>query len=182
MADAGLTDVRELDDFLATHSLPLYRFAVALTGHHEDAADLLQSTLVQIVLHWPKVNRADHQTAYVRRMMVHESGRLWRRLRRTREISVPELADRPENRDDPANVELRLILLTALKTLAPRQRAAVVLRYHEGLSEQETAEVLNCSVGNVKSQSARGMQKLRTYLASEGVGPFVFEHRSEGQL
>ena len=105
------------------------------------------------------VQRADNQNAYVKRIMINEFSRSWQRYRalpvgaRTDhpEVAVPDVSNEVVNRTD---------LLRALLTLPARQRATVVLRYLEGMSVQETAAVMRCREGTVKSQAARALSTL----------------------
>jgi RNA polymerase sigma factor (sigma-70 family) len=118
---------------------------------------------VKIFHHWRRVQRAEHQNAYVRRILVNEFRRHWQRYRELpvrpdsdhREFTVPDVSHEVINRAD---------LLRALLSLPARQRATVVLRYLEGMSERETAAVLRCSEGTVKSQTSRALHTLGGYL------------------
>jgi RNA polymerase sigma factor (sigma-70 family) len=109
------------------------------------------------------VQRADNQNAYVKRVLINEFNRHWQRYGALPvragpdgpEVAVPDAADEVVNRAD---------LLRALLTLPARQRATVVLRYLEGMSERETAAVMRCSEGTVKSQTARALSALGTCL------------------
>nr|WP_227463565.1 SigE family RNA polymerase sigma factor [Nocardioides lijunqiniae] len=132
------------------------RTAYLMTGSHEDAEDLLQVALVKAVPQWRRIR--DRPEPYVRRILARESISRWRR-RRWREIGTDEL---PETGTHDADVDQREDLRRALLTLAPRQRAVVVLRYYEDLSEAQTAEALGIAVGTVKSHARDALARLRT--------------------
>jgi RNA polymerase sigma-70 factor (sigma-E family) len=133
------------------------RLAVLLTGDRWRAEELLQDSLVKVYERWRRLSRLDDLHAYLRRVLVNNHTSMWRRRRR--ESLVAEVPDRaaPPNGVDPEAVALH----AALRSLPPRQRAVVVLRHYEDLSEREVAQVLGCSVGTVKSQNARALDKLR---------------------
>ncbi|MEU6160960.1 SigE family RNA polymerase sigma factor [Streptomyces sp. NPDC047130] len=144
----------------------LLRTARSLTNDPGDAEDLLQTVLARIYLHWDRI--ADHGAldGYVRRALVNTRTSQWRR-RRVDELPSDTL---PEPRDmaagtgpvDPAEHQaLRDALWRAVLRLPDRQRAIVVLRYYEDLSEAGTAELLGVSVGTVKSSLSRALVKLR---------------------
>jgi len=149
------------EDFVSREQPALLRLAVLLAGDRGHAEDLVQTALLKVYRHWDRVARAGDPTAYVRRAVVttHTS---WRRRLSTTEQVVETLPDRaaPEAvRED--DEELR----TALRSLPPRMRAAVVLRYYADLSEQQTAEAMSCSVSTVNTQTTRGLARLRTLLS-----------------
>ncbi len=156
-------DEAAFEAFVAARSDELLRFAVLLTHDRGHAEDLLQTALVKAYRRWNRI-AADDPCPYVRRVMV-TSAASWRRLRATQEIVSlpahdpvgPDLADRFGDRQQMAD---------ALATLPPRMRAVLVLRYAEDLSEAATADALGCSVATVKSQTARGLARLRSYLGA----------------
>src|SRR6478735_340576 len=146
--------------------LPLLRTAWMLTGDQAVAEDLLQTALARTWPHWTRI--ADgHPDAYVRRVMVRINAS-WRARRWNRES--PTLDGEPHERgphpslDDSGRVDDRLELLGALMRLPVRQRQVVVLRYFDDMSVEAVADVMGCSVGTVKSQSAKGLSKLREAL------------------
>ncbi|GAB4003103.1 SigE family RNA polymerase sigma factor [Nocardioides ultimimeridianus] len=143
------------EEYVAVRRGALLRSAYLLTGSHADAEDLVQVALIKVVPHWRRI--ADDPDAYVRRVLVRESISRWRR-RRWREVHTARVPEPPI--DDP--VDERLALRDALDRLAPRQRAVVVLRYFEDLTERETAEVLGIAVGTVKSQTRDALARLRS--------------------
>lgn len=145
-------------EFVLSRQAALLRTAYLLTGHAQDAEDLVQAALVKVVPQWRRIS--DNPEPYVRRVMVNENVSRWRR-RRWREQSTDEL---PEVlAQDPDQAEL-LAVRSALAALAPRQRAVLVLRYYEGLSEAEIASTLGIAPGTVKSQARDGLARLRAVL------------------
>lgn len=152
--------------FTRAHRGDLVRTAVLLcAGDEAYAEDVVQTTLTRLYLAWSKVRRADSPLAYARRSLTHVFIDETRRAHRRRERTMPEpttaAADPTTPADDP---ELRQLVLAALASLGPRQRAVVVLRHWHDLDVAETARVLGCSPGTVKSQNARALAHLRTHL------------------
>jgi RNA polymerase sigma-70 factor (sigma-E family) len=145
------------EDFVAARSRQLQRTAYLLTRDHYLAQDLVQTTYAKV---WPQWARIDGDPeAYVRRTMVNTYTSWWRRKWRgeTPTEKLPEGGERGEQ----SRIVDRAGLMAALGRLPARQRAVVVLRYFEDLSETETARLLGCSPGNVKSQASRALAKLR---------------------
>ncbi|WP_322921880.1 SigE family RNA polymerase sigma factor [Nocardioides renjunii] len=152
-------------EFVVARQAALLRTAYLLTGHAQDAEDLVQTTLVKVVPQWRRI--ADNPEAYVRRVLVHENVSRWRR-RRWREHSTGDLPDVLAAEPDRAEL---LAVRTALATLPPRQRAVIVLRYYEDLSEADIAATLGIAPGTVKSQARDGLARLRQALPDvEGAG------------
>jgi RNA polymerase sigma-70 factor (sigma-E family) len=152
----------DFDDFVAARWGALLRMAYLLSGDRDRAEDLVQTALVRAHRHWSRIRRDGTPEAYVRKTVVNLNNDWWRRLgsRERRVTSVPE--EQGGLTADPyAAVELRDELWTALRQLPPRMRAALVLRYFEDLSEADTAAILGCSLGSVKSQCSRGLARLR---------------------
>jgi len=145
--------------FVQARSAALLRLAVLLTGDRRDGEDLLQTALVKAYQSWWRLRRPDRAEAYVRRILV-TSVISWRRRRAAREWATEQVPDQPVA-GPSAVVPDRVVLGQALRTLSPGQRAVLVLRFYEDLSERQTAELLGCSVGTVKSQTARGLAALR---------------------
>jgi RNA polymerase sigma-70 factor (sigma-E family) len=136
------------------------RFAYLLTGDPYSAEDLVQSALAKAYAHWDRVGAVGAPEAYVRKIMVNEHTTWWRRAWRHRERTDSELIrvlDPPAPPGQTHDAEL----WAHVRGLAPQQRAAVVLRYYEDLSEAQTAEILGCSVGTVKSHTSRALTSLR---------------------
>src|SRR3954462_3350739 len=159
----GARDESGFDDFVAARSGDLLRTALLLTGDRGHAEDLLQTALLKAYRRWNRIRR-ESRYAYVRRIVV-TSAASWRRLRVTQEIvSLPAYdAAGPDSTDDVAEREN---MEAALATLPRRMRAVLVLRYAEDLSEVATAEALGCSVFTVRSQTQRGLARLRTVLTA----------------
>lgn len=140
----------------------LSRTAYLLTGDHFAAEDLLQDTLVIVARRWSRVAASDNPMAYVRRILYHELVSSWRRNRyRRAEVTSDAVPERPEIRDETTTVDRRILLRRALARLTPRQRAVIVLRFYEDLSEADAAVALGCSVGTVKSQTNYALRRLR---------------------
>ncbi|NES26350.1 SigE family RNA polymerase sigma factor [Micromonospora terminaliae] len=136
------------------------RLAMLLTGDRWRAEELLQDSLVKVYERWRRLSRLDDPHAYLRRALVNNHTSGWRRRRR--ESLVADVPDRAAPAGDvgPDAVVLR----RALTSLPAKQRAVVVLRHYEDLTEREVARLLGCTVGTVKSQNARALDKLRHFL------------------
>lgn len=154
-----MTGDDEFRDFVVARSPALLAFAWMLTNDAGRAEDLLQVSLARTWLHWSRVSRDGDPVAYVRKVMVNTATAWWRRRWRGEVPTAhpPEIATADPFRPSDDRDALR----RALALLPRRQRAVVVLRYYEGLSEAETAQQLGCSVGSVKSQASRGLSRLR---------------------
>jgi RNA polymerase sigma-70 factor (sigma-E family) len=153
-------------DWAASRVRGLHRTAYLLCGDWHVAEDLVQESLARTALHWKHVESAEHPDAYVRAILVNQARSRWRR-RSTREhrVFMPSDTGIADGSDDRAR---RDELMVALRRLPARQRAVVVLRYFEELSEAETAAALGCSPGTVKSHSHRALQSLRSVMTEEG--------------
>ncbi|MEW2376114.1 SigE family RNA polymerase sigma factor [Micromonospora sp. NPDC047812] len=151
----------EFDDFVRTRSVALLRVAYLLTGDRHAAEDLLQEVLEQMYVRWRRVRTSPE--AYARRALVNRSINRWRRRARRPEQALGD--NDGVARDHADDVALRQAVVAALRTLPPRQRAAVVLRYLEDLSVADVAGALRCSEGTVKSHASRGLAHLREALA-----------------
>jgi RNA polymerase sigma-70 factor (sigma-E family) len=155
-----------LSDFAqyVTLRLPaLLRFGHALTGNPHDASDLVQDALERVGSRWSSIDH-DQGTAdaYVRRTMVNARTSRWRRRQReTLVAQIPDVGLHPRDRFDDQP------LWIALRALPARQRAVIVLRYYEDLSEAEIAHTLGISTGTVKSQASRAMATLRGQLSTD---------------
>jgi RNA polymerase sigma-70 factor (sigma-E family) len=161
------------EDFVAAASSRLFTLAMLVCGRHRaEAEDLLQGVLERAYRRWGRICRDGDPERYVRRMLVNASVDRWRRLRRRPELPVraPDagqvLADQSVA-DQYGVVADRDQLLRALSTLPARQRAVIVLRYLEDLSEAQTSVVLGCSEGTVKSQASRALANLREAVGAE---------------
>src|SRR6195952_1363460 len=153
---------QEFREFARSRAAPLHRAAYLLCGDWHLADDIVQETLVKAYRHWSRVRRADNPDAYVRRILVNETNRPWKR-HRFAAVPAERTSDEPIELDDVGTAIDRLALLQALENLTPRQRATVVLRYFEGFSERDTAHALGCTEGTVKSQTSRALRALSTF-------------------
>jgi RNA polymerase sigma-70 factor (sigma-E family) len=139
----------------------LRRTAFLLCGDWHHADDVTQTVLTKLYVNWSKVQRRERVDAYVRTMLVRATFARGRRFSWRREVSSAEL---PETTVVDQPPEDRMVLVDALARVPPRQRAVLVLRFWEDLDVAETARVLGCSEGTVKSQTARGLATLRNVL------------------
>ena len=157
-------------EFVVARSPALLRTAWMLTGDAKAAEDLLQTALARTWPHWERISDGRPE-AYVRRVLVrtHASwlSRRWRGERPTADVVAGVAAGRDTGRDDHASTDDRLMLAAALAGLPLRQRQAVVLRYFDDLAVEAVAELMGSSPGTVKSQSAKGLAKLRSALRAE---------------
>jgi len=161
----------EFVSFTRAHRHDLLRSAVLLAaGDEAHAEDLVQTTLTRLYLAWPRVRRAASPLAYARRSLAHTFIDEQRRAHRRREtaMSEPFTASSADESIDEPDLDLRAVILAALASLGPRQRAVVVLRHWHDLDIAETARILGCSTGTVKSQNSRALQHLRSFLVSTG--------------
>ena len=138
----------------------LYRTAYLLAGDHASAEDLLQNAFAKLYLSWDKIRDRGALDGYVRRVMVNENNSLWRRAWKRREHSTDTMPETGVT--DTYDDGMGGVLWSYVQTLPPKQRAVIVLRYYEQLSEAEIADVLGISVGTVKSQASRALAGLRT--------------------
>jgi len=143
------------EDFVASRAQALLRYGYVLSGNSHDAADLVQEALIRLRGAWPRVVNKGDPEGYVRTTMARQHISIWRRTRREDLTDlVPEGSyTDPEPPDD--------LLWRALGTLPRRQRAVLVLRYYEDLSDEEIAVHLGISRGTVRSQASRALEKLR---------------------
>jgi RNA polymerase sigma-70 factor (sigma-E family) len=151
----------EFSRYVTERSGALLRVAYLLTGNRADAEDLLQTALAKTYLSWNRIQDKGALDGYVRRVLVNTQTSWWRK-RRVDEYATDQLPEQAWEDSGPAEFELRSTVWNALAQLPRRQRAVVVLRYYEDLSEAETAEVMGISIGTVKSTASRAMAKLRT--------------------
>lgn len=158
----------ELREFVSARGRALSRAAYLLTGDHQAAEDLVQDTYVVLVRRWQKSGTVDPE-AYVRRILYSRfiDGRRRHRLRELPAASPPLRA----GGDETGAATDRLTLAAALRRLTPRQRAVLVLRFYEDLTEVQAAAALGVSPNTVKSQSRVALQRLRQ-LAPDAVAAF----------
>jgi RNA polymerase sigma-70 factor (sigma-E family) len=133
----------------------LLRASLLLTGDRQRAEDLVQEALTKVAMRWGRL-RGSSPDAYARTVMYHDHVSWWRKRRH--EVLTAYDVDLAQ---EPAAPERRILLLAALGSLTPRQRAVIVLRYFEDLTERQVAEVLGVSLGTVKSQTHLSLRRLR---------------------
>ncbi len=151
----------EFAAYMAARQPALLRTAYLLTGDQHTAEDLVQTALAKLYLSWDKVHRREVLDAYVRRILVNEHNSLWRRAWKRREVATDVV---PDDRTvvDRTDEGQSAALWDFVQTLPRKQRAVIVLRYYEDLSEAETADILGISVGTVKSQASRALAAMRS--------------------
>lgn len=155
--EPGQPGVRE---YLLARQQSLVRTAYLLTGDWQQAEDLVQTAMVKVWPRWSRVVAGGDPDAYVRRVLVTTYATWWRRRWRGERPS-DRLPERPVDDGALGAVDDRDALGRLLFELPPRQRAVVVLRFYEDLSEAQAAEVLGCSVGTVKSQTSKALARMR---------------------
>ena len=152
-------DKVDFEQFMAARWQPLVRTAYVLTGNQQDAEDIAQTALTNAYGVWPRIRRADDVNVYVHRILINVF-RTARRRRRFLEVLTSVVPER-HGASAATDVHDKDEIVQVLATLTARQRAVIVLRYLEDLSEAQTAIALGCSVGTVKSQTSRALAKLR---------------------
>lgn len=160
MPDIGLQPADAFETFVRERATGLLRVAVVLTGDLTAGEDLLQAVLEKVYARWASGSPPDNPDAYTRRALVHSARRLWRRRAADRELLMsepPEVIMGGAGGDDL----LRVALLQVVSSLPLRQRAVVALRYLEDRTEAETAAILGCSIGSVKTHAHRALRRLR---------------------
>jgi RNA polymerase sigma-70 factor (sigma-E family) len=156
---AGTRDA-DFAAYMQARQPALLRTAFLLSGDAHTAEDIVATALAKLYLAWDKVRDRESVDGYVRRIIANETTSLWRRPWRRREIAAEVLPER--GREDAYDDGRTAALWRAVSSLPTRQRAVVVLRYYEELSEAEIAHVLGISPGTVKSQASRALATLRT--------------------
>jgi RNA polymerase sigma-70 factor (sigma-E family) len=152
----------DFDEFVRTRGQALCRAAFLLTGDRQLAEDLVQTALAKVYGKWSRIVAQGDPGPYVRTVLVRQAI-AWRRRRWHGEVPTSPLPEGDATDHSPA-IAARDHLYRALGALPARQRAAIVLRYYEDLSEADTAAALGCSAGTVKSQTAKGLARLRAVL------------------
>ncbi len=151
---------RSFEEYATARWAALYRTAHLITGDPAVAEDVLQATMLKVMAQWSRVRRAESPDAYVRRMLLNEL--LAERRKTGRRAQKAHLVPVPPPMADPAgDATTRLDLWDRVQQLPPRQRAVLVLRYYEDLTEAEIATVLGVSAGTVKSQASLALRNLR---------------------
>lgn len=153
--------------FVRARQEPLLRAAVLVCGDHHTAQDLLQEAFAKVASRWEQV-RDGSPDAYIRKILYRDAVSYWRKWHRERpyDLHSPDAAwiARSSGRDEVGDWVTGAEMRAALLQLAPRQRAVLVLRYYEDLSEQQIAEILGISAGTVKSQASKALANLRRQL------------------
>ncbi|MEV4706442.1 SigE family RNA polymerase sigma factor [Actinoplanes sp. NPDC049316] len=158
-------DEQAFREFVTSQMASLRKLAYMTCGDWHTAEDAVANALVKLYPRWRKLERPDlYAKTMVYRAAIDERRRPWRRERAAGE-AMPDVA----LKDPAAATDERLRIRAALEAVPPRQRAAVVLRHYLGLSLEDTAGVLGCNVGTAKSQTSRGLAKLRELLAAERI-------------
>lgn len=151
----------EYTQYVAARLTSLRRLATVLCGDRQRADDLVQATLTNLYVHWGKVRAAEHADAYPRTVLVHEFIHE-RRSAWSRRVTLSNaVADRPAA---AADLDAAIDLRVAMAALPSRQRATLVLRFYCDLNVDQSAAILGCSPGTVKSQTARALQSVRRAL------------------
>jgi RNA polymerase sigma-70 factor (sigma-E family) len=170
-----MEDEAEFAEYAAARQHHLQRTAFLLCGDPVSAQDLAQEALTNLCRAWPRARRADSVDAYARRTLINVYLSHRRRLGRDQEAQRALIGEAREQ-DGAEQSAQRLALLAALDQLGKRSRAVLVLRYWEDMSVQQTADVLGCSVGTVKSQTSRALVRLRELLGPEWLGAAPLAH------
>ena len=169
MAVRGPAETRAFTEFMSVRSASLFRTAYLIVGDHQLAQDLLQEALIRTYLAWPRLRDPGKAEAYTRRTIV-TTAISWRRRRSFHERPTGRLPDTTVP-DATEAVTTHASVVAQLRTLPPRQRAAIVLRYYEDLTEVQTADVMGCSVGTVKSHVSTGLGRLRDRMGASFPAP-----------
>lgn len=144
--------------FVSARLPALKRAAWLLTGDAHLAEDLVQTALAKAASRWERIVAGGDPEPYVRRILYTEHVSWWRRRKLTEVLQY----DVPEQQQAEADVPLRVTMMDALARLTPKQRAVLVLRYYEDLSESQAADMLGVSIGTVRSQTRHALNRLRT--------------------
>ncbi len=167
------TDEDDFSDFVRAQHVRLFRTVYLLTGDYHRAEDVVQATFMRLYQRWGRVSAMRDPGAYARKVAVNQ-GWSWRRRRSSGEVPVVRFVDSalPGPADDVSDHDA---VWSAVLTLPVRQRAVIVLRFYEDLTEAQTAEILGMAVGTVKSHCHAGCQRLAGLLGepaeSEMRGP-----------
>ena len=157
-------DGDDFETYAAARQHHLFRTAYLLCGDRDRAQDLVQTTFVALLRSWKRARLAENPDAYAKKVLFRAFLSEQRKLRRSASAHTLRADGDGHQSAGREPTELRLVVLEALRSLPPKPRAMVVLRYWEDLSVEETAALLGCSEGNVKSQCSRSLAKLRSLL------------------
>ena len=162
----------QFEEFVAARSPALLRYAVLLSHDPEQARDLVQEVLTRALVKWNRIERVDEPYAYVRRMLTNEF-LSWRRRRRVATVPLTGVHDRAvEHRANPGDDLWKL-----LAELPRQQRVVLVLRYYEGLTDNEIADVMRCRASTVRAYASRALATLRVEITTETI-----RNQQEAQL
>lgn len=164
----GRRDDEAFTEFVATRSRALQRSAYLLVGERGLAQDLVQEALAKTYVAWPRLRAAHKAEAYTRKVITTTAISWYRRKAWSSERPTDTLPERAGD-GHADRVAERELLWSALQLLPPRQRAAIVCRYYDDLTEVQTAAAMGCAPGTVKSQVSAGLTKLRAALAEDGL-------------
>jgi RNA polymerase sigma-70 factor (sigma-E family) len=178
--DAMSAGSEQFEEFMTSRWPGLVRLAYGLTGDKWQAEDLAQTALASAYAAWWRVSRADDPDAYVRRILINASKSRFRRNRLSERPQAAVDLPGPAVPDHASAIGDRSVLFAALAELPPRQRAAVVLRYWEDMTDAQAGAVLGCTASTVRSQLARALTKLRASGALTGTGPMRQTPRQPG--
>jgi RNA polymerase sigma-70 factor (sigma-E family) len=153
------------EEFVAARSPALLRYATLLSHDPEQARDLVQEVLTRALVKWTRIERVDEPYAYVRRMLTNEH-LSWRRRRRVATVPLTGAHERAvEQRANPGDD-----LWNLLAELPRQQRVVLVLRYYEGLTDNEIADVMRCRASTVRAYASRALATLRVEITTETIG------------
>jgi RNA polymerase sigma-70 factor (sigma-E family) len=161
-------DCAAFAEFVRARSAALFRAAYLMVGEHALAEDLLQEALTKTYIAWPRLRDVSKAEAYTRKAITTTAISWWRRKAWKNEKPRDDLPDLGHDGQTEVFVQ-RDWLWHELQNLAPKQRAAIVLRYYEDMTEAQTAEALGVSIGTVKSQVSDGLKRLRTVVGADVV-------------
>ena len=172
-------DTAAFSEYVTARWMPMLRTARLLTGDDGLAEDLVQTACERCYATWPRLRSPDAADAYVRRTIVNTFV-TWQRRRSWHEVPRDRMPE-ADGADAAVDLDERSIVMDALAQLPARQRAVVVLRFYDDLSVRQTASLLGCSTGTVKSQTSHALAKLRELLGEEleeAEEPFEAEGRT----
>lgn len=158
-------DDLDFDGFVVASWPSLFRASFLLMGDYQLAEDALQSALAKVYVAWPRVSKVEHPRSYTRAVLTNEAMAWWRR-RSSSEQPVAEWPDTSVTGHEEAVTQAQVVW-QALQRLPPRQRAVMVLRYYEDLTEAEIAHTLDISTGSVKTHAHHAVRALSTHLGTQ---------------
>ncbi|MEJ7742635.1 MAG: SigE family RNA polymerase sigma factor [Nocardioidaceae bacterium] len=167
-------DDLDFDEFVVASWPSLFRASVLLMGDYHLAEDVLQSALAKVYAVWPRVSKVEHPRSYTRTVLTNEAMSWWRR-KSSKELPVADWSDAAVVGHEDS-VTQASVVWQALRRLPPRQRAVIVLRYYEDLSEAEIARTLGISTGSVKSHAHHAIRAMSGHL-----GPEMQDTSNEGE-